>query len=170
MYSNSRRWWNWAGILSGPSLGSTEEKSIYTTGREFHHECVSWCPIARTLLFEILCYADKSPRGSNHLSVSHERDAHIPPLIAEFIVFIANPKMGSSCNTRHLITLSTPKGLVRPDPADCNCLVDWSRREAEIDFRGQETHRRYSERKKQRNKYIHIGVLILNMSNPPPQL
>lgn len=96
-------------ILSGPSLGFMEEKSIYTTGSEFACECVPWCPITHTLLFEILCYADKSSRGSNHLSVFHERDVHIPPLISEFIVFITNPEMGSSCNTRHLIILSTPR-------------------------------------------------------------
>lgn len=86
-----------------------EEKSIYTTGSELGDECVPWCPITHTLLFEILCYADKSSRGSNHLSVFHQRDVHIPPLISEFIVFITNPKMGSSCNTRHLIILSTPR-------------------------------------------------------------
>lgn len=95
------------GILSGPLLSRMEEKSIYTTGSEFDYECVPWCPITHTLLFEILCYADKSSRGSNHLSVFHERDVHIPPLISEFIVFVTNPKMGSSCNTRHLIILST---------------------------------------------------------------
>lgn len=92
----------------GSGMIHLTEKSIFTTGLELHDKRVLWCPITHTLLFEILCYADKSSCGSNHLSVFHERDVRIPPLISEFIVFITNPKMGSLCNTRHLIILSIP--------------------------------------------------------------
>lgn len=94
-------------ILSGP-FAQLHGVKIHLHNRQWIDcECVPWCPIAHTLLFEILCYADKSSRGSNHLSVFDERDVHISPLISEFIVFVTNPKMGSSCNTRHLIILST---------------------------------------------------------------
>lgn len=94
-------------ILSGP-YAQLHGVKIHLHNRQWIDcECVPWCPITHTLLFEILCYADKSSRGSNHLSVYDERDVHISPLISEFIVFVTNPKMGSSCNTRHLIILST---------------------------------------------------------------
>lgn len=105
------------GILPGPlrSVPHTGNP-FYPTGGEFGSARVPRCPIAHTLLFEILCSADKSSGGSSHLSVFHERDVHFPPLLSEFIVFVTNPEMGSSCNTRHLIVLSTPRGLFNKIP------------------------------------------------------